>query len=482
MNKGKVKNMPEPQDIFVSTRLHDEQNQEFLNKALKSGRIDYNTHQYLTRLYSNSMDWFREVFLYIGKCFGAPKAAVHVYDYVNDTAVKQSITIHDINPLEPYVVNHRLDGDPMRNQFFVATKGHKIDLVVSSIVSVIVGAQKSVSRAVDKITGKYYQDYVEEVAQTAYNVIAKTERIAAAQAVADKIKESFTKTFTTDASTAVLNIIGSGHQKIAVELVRALDEIRTPYERLRDVWRIKCLFDLVPQARTFIERICNMWPDKIIAVRDKFFDITNPRGYRDAKLILNIGTKDKVVPMEIICQIRTFFEFEHKTHTGYEKSRLAENKKENKAKAVKTVRTVASVSQETEILHTEGVKKYNLMICKCVEELFDRIGWNILYSDGNTDMLFEGFPRISTIYYPQKITDVIMRKLDTAVENEVFYVQNAPTPLTKDQEIRIFRWMARFILVTAMPYSKNDWAVDTDTMAGKFFEFIMKELQRYYKK
>ena len=142
----------------------------------------------------------------------------------------------------------------------------------------------------------------------------------------------------------------------------------------------------------------------------------------------------------------------------------------------------ASVSEETEFLHTEGVKKYNLMVCNCVEELFDRIGWNILYSDGNTDMLFEGFPKTSTVHYPQKIVDTIMRKVDLAVENEVFFVQDAPAKLDKTQEIRIFRWMARFILVTAMPYSHTDWAVDTDTMAGKFFEFIMKELQRYYKK
>jgi hypothetical protein len=216
-----------------------------------------------------------------------------------------------------------------------------------------------------------------------------------------------------------------------------------------------------------------MWPDRIIAVRDKFFDITNPRGYRDAKLILNIGTKDKIIPMEVICQVRTFFEFEHKTHTAYEKARAKENKKTN---------TVAAVSEYTESLHIEGVKMYNLMICNCVESLFDRIGWNILYSDGNEDMLFEGFPNISTIYYPQKIVETIIRKVDTAVENEVFYVQGAPIKLTKDQEIRIFRWMARFILVAAMPYSHANWYVNTDTMAGKFFEFIMKELQRYYKK
>jgi len=459
------------EDVFLLTKQHDEKNLAFIEDALKSGRIDTATYDYLVNLYTDAMDWFREVFLYIGKCFGAPKAAVHAYDYENDAAIDTPITISDINPLSPYLVNHRLDADPMRNQFFVTTRGHQIDLAVSSIVTVIVGAQKSVSRAIDKITGKYYTDYTNEVVETTYNVIAKSGRVAGAKAVAEKVKDAFSKTFITDASVVVLGIIGSGHQQIAADLVRALDEIRTPYERLEDVWRIKCLFDLVPQARTFIERICKMWPDKIIAVRDKFFDITNPRGYRDAKLVLNIGTEDKVVPMEIICQVRTFFEFEHQTHGVYEKSRRAKNK-ENQT----------NLDNQTETLHIEGVKKYNAMICECVDDLFDRIGWNILYSEGDEDMLFEGFPQISTIYYPQKITDIILEKVDNAVENEVFFVQNAPAKLTKDQEIRIFRWMARFILVTAMPYSYADWSVSTETMSGKFFNFIMKELQRYYKK
>ena len=461
---------------LIAIKLHDEKNLELIEKAFAEERIDNATREYLITLYSDSKVCFREVFLYIGKCFGAPKAAVHAYDYETDSAVNKQITISDINPLEPYLVNHRLDGDPMRNQFFVATKGHKIDLAVSSIVTVIVGAQKSVSRALDKITGKYYNDYVNEVAQTAYTVIGRTKRLSSARAISDKIHETFSKSFVTDASAKVLGIIGSGHEKVAVELVRELDKIRKPYARLEDVWRIKCLFDLVPQARTFIERICNMWPDKIIAVRDKFFDITNPRGYRDAKLILNIGTADKVIPMEIICQVRTFFEFEHQTHGAYEKAR--KNQKSDDPKKI----VVGKFENITETLHLEGIKKYNAIICDCVEDLFDRIGWNILYSAGNEDMLFDGFPKISTVYYPQKITDIIMEKVDNAVENEVFYVQNAPAKLTKDQEIRIFRWMAKFILVSAMPYSNSNWTVNTDTMSGKFFNFIMKELERYYRK
>ena len=465
--------MSDAQDVFAVTKLQDEKNLEYINSALKSGRIDVATHQYLTNLYTDSMSRFRDMFLCLGKCFGAPKAAVHAYDYETDSAINKPITISDINPLEPYLVNHRLDEDPMRNQFFVSTKGHQIDLAVSSIVTVIVGAQKSVSRAIDKVTGKYYDAYINEVAKATHDIIAKTEFSAYAQSVSDKIYDTFQKNFISDAAPAVLGIIDFENQELATEIVRTLDNIKSPYARLRDVWRVKCLFDLVPQARVFIERICKMWPDKIIAVRDKFFDITNPRGYRDAKLILNIGDKDTIIPMEFICQVRTFFEYEHETHGVYEQARCNDNKKK---------KITDSIENKTEVLHVEGVKKYNAMICGYVEDLFNRIGWNILYSDGNEDKLFEGFPRISTIYCPQKITDIIMEKVDRAVENELLYVQDAPVKLTKDQEVRIFRWMARFILVTVMPYSYNNWSVPTHTMAGKFFNFIMKELQRYYKK
>lgn len=459
-------------DIFTKTKLHDEKNLAVIKEAEESGRIDLATRKYLENLYSDSMDWFREVFLSIGNCFGAPKAAVMQYDYATDSAIDKTITIASINPMSPYLTSHRLDADPMRNQFFTSNKGHKIDLAVSSIITVIVGAQKNISRALDKITGKYYDDYIREVAETTYNVIAETEKIASAQAISDKIYTEFRKKFITDAAPVVLGIIGSGHQQISAKLVRQLDKIRTPYARLEDVWRVKCLFDLVPQARTFIERITEKWPDKIIAVRDRFFDISNPRGYRDAKLILNIGTSDKVIPMEFICQVRSFFEYEHKTHGAYEQSRLAKTSNSKRD----------NIDTRTETLHTEGIKKYNAMIADCVEDLFDRMGWNILYSHGNDALLFDGFPNISTIYYPQKISDIIFDKVDNAVENEVFYVENAPANLTKDQEMRIFRWMAKFILIAAMPYSYNNWDIPKDTMAGKFFNFIMKELYRYYKK
>ena len=129
------------QDVFQMTRQNDKNNLEIIDKAYKSKRIDKPTKEYLTVLYSNSMDLFREVFLHIGQCFGAPKAAVKPYDYLTDSIIDKTITISDINPLSMYLVNHRFDMDPMRNQFFASSQGHKIDLAVSSIVSVIVGAQ-----------------------------------------------------------------------------------------------------------------------------------------------------------------------------------------------------------------------------------------------------------------------------------------------------------------------------------------------------
>lgn len=461
------------QNIFEITRLNDKKNLGIIEQAYKSERIDLATANYLNTLYTNSMDIYRDVFLCLGHCFGAPKAAVKPYDYKTDSIIDKTITISDINPLSMYLVNHRLDMDPMRNQFFVGTTGHQIDLAVSSIVTVIVGAQKNIERALDKITGKYYDRYVSSVLETVHKILINTELASSAQSILDDIHEEFTNHFITDAAPVVLSIIGSDNNKIVADLVRALDKIIPPYAKLRDVWRIKCLFDLVPQARTFIERVSEMWPEKIISKHDSFFDIQNPRGYRNAKFVLNIGRDGKIIPLEIICQVRTFFEYERKTHLAYENVRTNDNSKSKKTDVIDT---------KTENMHIEGVKKYNAMILECLDSLFDRIGWNILYGAGNKEMLFEGFPRISTVYHPQNIVDTIYSKVTRAVENEVFFVPNAPAKLTRDQEIKIFRWMAKFLLVTAMPYTYANWSVPDDTMPGKFFKFIMKELQRYYKK
>ena len=281
------------QDVFQLTKQNDKNNLAVIEKAYKSERIDKPTKDYLVNLYTDSMDLFREVFLHIGQCFGAPKAAVKPYDYTADSIIDKTITISDINPLSMYLVNHRFDMDPMRNQFFASSQGHKIDLAVSSIVSVIVGAQKKVTRAIDKITGKYYNNFVNEVLETVHKLLMNTELAGDAQHIMDDVHEAFSNSFITDAASTVLCAIDTDNKQIVADLVRALDNIRPPYARLRDVWRVKCLFDLVPQARTFLERICEMWPGKILLRKDSFFDIQNPRGYRDAKIVLDIGHDGK---------------------------------------------------------------------------------------------------------------------------------------------------------------------------------------------
>ena len=456
------------QDIAAD---NDRKNLCAIERAVVDGRINQEAGDYLKNLYSDSIHWFREVFFILGKCFGAPKAAVMKYDYENDTAVNEPIRISDINPLSPYVVNHRLDADPMRNQFFTSSAGHKIDLSVSSIVTVIVGAQKKIERALDKVTGKYYTDYVNDVADAAYRVLAAHEREASARAIADKIREKFSEHYVSAASEAVLGIIGRGHEKIAVDLVRAIDKIEPPRKRLQDVWRVKCLFDLIPQARVFMERLYEMMPDRILSSRDKFYDMKNPRNYRDAKIIINIGpNSENVIPMEIICQVRTFFEFERKTHDVYEAAR--------KKKCAKSDKMESQLATYYEC----GVKEYNRIVCQCLEDLFERVGWNILYSRNNNVSMFEGFPRECTLYYPQKILDNIIEKLDDAIENEVFKVENAPAKLSRHQESHIFRFMARFVLVAAMPYMQRDWHLPPTTQAEKLFNFVMNEIQRYYKK
>lgn len=444
----------------------DRHNLAIIDRALASGRIDADTAKYLGVQYSDGMDHFREVFYFLGKCFGAPKAPVNRYDYITDAPIDEPIKISDINPTVPYIVQHRLDMDPMRNQFFTSGAGHKIDLAVSSIVTVIVGAQKNIDRAIDKITGKYYRKYVDEVVDTTVRVITGFDHNADANTVAQHIRKRFESKYISSAPEVVLSVIGAGHEHLAVELVRELDKIRRPHTRLRDVWRVKCLFDLVPQARTFIERVREMMPDRIIWINDKFYDMENISNYRDAKVVINIGDDKNIIPMEIMCQVRTFFEYERQTHTGYEQAR----------------EDAASDTDKIASLHDSGVQQYNLMIVRCLDDLFERVGWNILYSQNNDVPMFDGFPKKCTMYYPQKMVDAIMDKLDTAIKNEVFYVTNAPVKLDMAQECAIFHFMTNFVLVAAMPYGFGDWTVPTDTMAGRLFNFVMKEVQRYYKR
>jgi len=455
-------------DVTILTADHDRRNLEYINQETAKGRINEVTAEYLRRLYSDGMSRFRDVFHILGKCFGAPKTAVTEYDPQTDSVVDKSIKIADINPLGCYLVNHRLDADPMRNQFFTVGVAHKVDLSVSSIVTVIVAAQKDVRRSIDKLTGKYYKFYTEDVIESAFDVISEAYGEKYAEKIVKKIRSVFAEKYVTEAAEEILLMIDKDDKKLAVNLVRALDKIKRPYAYLNDVWRVKCLFDLIPQARTFIERICDLMPERILSVRDKFYDISNPRNYRDSKIIVNIGTKDKVIPMEIICQVRTFFEFERKTHDYYETIRKNTDSQN------------ADAEEHLSEFMENGIKQYNQMICKCLDDLFDRVGWNILYSQGGDVSMFEGFPRECKLYYPPKILEAISSKLVAAVKNEVFHITNSSSKLDKTQEIAIFRFMARFILVSALPYNKSGWTVQGNSLAVKLFNFVMNEVYRYY--
>ena len=81
------------------TAEHDRKNLADIERALAERRINDEAAEYLRTLYSDGMDWFREVFHVLGKCLGAPKAPVVRYDYDNDCGVDEKITISDINPL-----------------------------------------------------------------------------------------------------------------------------------------------------------------------------------------------------------------------------------------------------------------------------------------------------------------------------------------------------------------------------------------------
>ncbi|MDR1207521.1 MAG: hypothetical protein LBK26_03860 [Rickettsiales bacterium] len=445
----------------------DEKNIAAIDKAFADGRIDGDARDYLKVLYSDGMRWYREMFYILGKHLGAPKTPIFQYGVDSGCISGKPAKISDVNPASAYLVYHRFDADPMRNQFFQFDSAHNVQLSVSSIATVIIGAQKNIARALEKITVDKYEDFVGEVIDVVRRILSARASAASANAIADKIKKRFSEKFLTNAAEEVLAIIGRGHEKIAVELILELDKIKRPQHRLKDAYRIKLLFDMVPQARAFIDGLTHAVPEKIIGVRDSFFDTKNSRNYRDAKIILDIGADSVVIPMEIICQVRSFFDFESKMHDVYESLRV---------KKTTDCRRIADH-------HEEGIKQYNRMVCDCVAQLFYRVGWNILYARGGgiTESLFDGFPKVPVLNYSQDIIDSIIAKLDVNVQNEVFRIENTPRKLSHLEEIQIFEYMTRFILVSAMPYLTNDWKVEGIGIECKLFNFVMAELYRYHK-
>ncbi len=459
-------------NIQITVQENDIKNLNFIQTAFDENRINLETKNYMDMLYSNSSENFLKLFHILGACFGAPKAAVQPYDYESSSTTDEFIKISDINHLSPYMAYHRLDTDPVRNQFFsFNSNGTNVSLFVSPIVSVIVGAQKNIERAIDKITGKYYNDYIRDVLIATKKCMEDNNQSEKWDFIEPKIKKIFSENYITNAAETLIDLMADDCKTLAANLVRCLDKVEKPYSRLKDVWRVKCLFDLVPQIRNFIENVKEKWPYKILAYKDTFSSTNHPRDYRDAKVVLNISDDNsKITPMEIICQVRTLFKADNESHSIYKKIRDQSDKNLDPSKDINTeIATVAN----------RGVKEYNMVVYKCLEELFERAGWNILYSYDTGSSLLDGFPRITKQYVSNKMTEAILDKLNKQIENGLIALENLPRDLSRAEEIKIFEWMAKFIFVSAMPYQCTDWEIPKNTVAGKLFSYIMKEMQRY---
>ena len=452
-------------NAVILAKQADVKNLKKIQEAFEEKRIDQTAKDYLDLMYGDSMTCFRNLFYFLGLTLGAPKTPIYAYDPATNNAAENEMSISDVGPCGTYIVHHRFDNDPMRNQFFNFAGGIGIRLFVSSIASVIVSSQKNVSRAIDKVTGKYYDDYLEEVLAAVAAVLTRHKKSASVKAISEKIEESFRSHFISNPSGEILKIAGNLFPLISVDLVRELDKIEPPFARLKDVYRMKLLFDIVPQVNAFIDHAKSVVGDRILTVKNKFYDFDNDRNYRDAKIITCFDFKGQTVPIEIIMNVRTFFAAERQSHNGYKNIR--EDKKRTKKESIE--------------LHHGGIADYNRIICRAAQYLFHRVGWNIMYeSELQIDSFFRGFPEIKKLPYSQKIVDTILEKIDGNVENEIFRLPYAPRPLSQQEELLVFRYMARFILFSALPYAYKYEEIPNMGFSGDFFNFVMKELYRYY--
>jgi hypothetical protein len=448
----------------VLARDLNAKNLKKIRAAFEEKRIDEDARDYLETLYSDGMERFLNLFYFLGRTLGAPKTPIYPYDPSTDAIVEKETAISDVGPAGTYIVHHRFDNDPMRNQFF-NFDGSDVSLFVSSIVSVIVASQKSVGRAIDKIAGKYYDDYLADVLAAVGSVLSAHGKSASVRAVSDKIAGVFGAGFISNPARHVLKVIGNMFPDISVDLVRELDKVTPPFARLNDVYRMKLLFDAVPQINAFIEYVGGVIPDRVIAVKNKFYDLENTRGYRDAKIIIGFDCGGRMIPMEIICNVRTFFNAERASHTEYEAIRSGGK----------------GGAKKLNELHHSGIVQYNGIICRAVRYLLHRVGWNILYEkELRIDSFFRGFPEISGLPYSQKIVDMILEKIENNVHNEVFRLPYAPRELSRSEQMSVFSYIARFILFAALPYGYKYEEQKNMGFSGKLFNFVMKELYRHY--
>jgi len=452
----------------MAKTVSDALNLQKIKAAFDEGRIDSGARDYLESLYKSGMECFRLNFHFLSMTLGAPKAPLCAYDLATHEAAEKETQIAEVGPSGSYVVHHRFDMDPLRNQFF-ASEGTDVRLFVSSIVSVIIASQKDVDRAINKVAGKYYDDYLDDVLGVVAKVLTRHKKSANAAAVSDKIASVFREKFISNPAPEVLRIIGNMFPDISVELVRGLDKVAPPFARLKDVYRMKLLFDTVPQINAFIEHARKVMPaGMVLDVKNKFYDLGNDRTYRDAKIVVGFDFQGRIIPVEVIMNVRTFFDAERWSHKEYESIREKDGKR-------------GGANKEVNELHHAGIVQYNKIICRAAQYLLRRVGWNIIYGrDARADSVFRGFPEVRNLPYSEKIVGAILEKIDDCVQNEIFRIPAAPRKLSVREEISVFRYVARFILFAALPYSYKFEEIKNMGFSSDLFNFVMKELYRYH--
>ncbi|MDR0319344.1 MAG: hypothetical protein LBH81_01235 [Rickettsiales bacterium] len=363
-----------------------------IETAAKQKLINSETREYLERLYGDGLHWFREIFYTMGKYLGAPKTPVYVYDTLTQCRAGEPVHLADINPKNSYIVHYSMESDPASNQFFTFNACHDAELSLTSAITVLVGSQKMVGRALEKFTQK---------------------------------------------------------------------------ERVQDVYRMKCLFDIIPQARAFVDGLIMMMPEKILLIKDNFYNTDNERNYRDLKVILNIGTDEAPVPLEIICQTRTFFEFECWSHKLY-----AEERSKGEGR-------IDYIHHRIAELHESGIRNYNHKVLNCMRQLFNRVGWNVMSGSGGKirESLLAGFPRVSVKFYPEDAMKTVLDKVRELVSDGDLSLENTPRKLTRAEELEVFDYMTRFVMSAALPYSAGtDNAMTGKDPAAKLFNVVMSNL------
>ncbi|MCL1785863.1 MAG: hypothetical protein FWG39_01775 [Alphaproteobacteria bacterium] len=511
---------------------HDEQNLQKIKDALDSGRINEEAAEYLSAVYANSKKRCRDFFIALEEYLGEPTAEVRVYDYETAGPVGAPVRLSDVSPLNAYVTQYQFDGDPMRNLFSKRDyKNSKTEMLVSSMVDVIIGKQKSVDRVLEKLTGKRYKEYSREVLRCSKSVIKSSIGI---QSLTDctvaQIELKFKNKFITDAYATVSEVIDHVYEqmtesqednktslgfevndlvmdfinnkekrrKMLGDLATELKLITKPHLRLRDVWRAKCLFDMVPQARAFAQYLQTFNRTEEFSDTFNNKDYHGGRNYRDIKFFMNLDPVGRKNPIEIICQVRTFFNAEKNSHGDFEQLRCGTTQE---CDANQCKQNLAKVSA----MHECWIRRYNQKICNYTGLLFNHIWWKIpcdQESYSNLKSPLEGFPELGPMGCEFEEENAVIRKVNKAIKDKKLTIlEPGDGKMGQLYQTEVLHYMTRFILSSVITPGKMAMRCqmqDNVCQAGstwceekaikglpkeskKLFDLVITELQKFYR-